>query len=593
MQVDARTNDTALILILMEIALGAFTSGTLAYHFCLVFSLPASAIFLPSLSIFALYFYLNISRYRDAFLGGIEEFGYVAIVVACGTLLGVLLLIVSRPNADDVQFFYSALLQIQDLSRPFISTTEVHNVKLLPKSSIGVIPFYEQSVALASKLLHIDPLHSYQNVSIFIASIGFFLIYVLIYRELGLTKNTAVVGVAFAIIFLFIDGNEVRSFGNVTLVRMWQGKSIMWTLIVPLSMIATHRFMRNPSASRYVLILFCLISGLGLSATGLFLIPCTVFATSLAYYFSRGFQFRDIKNCAIVNTSSAYSAFIYLYTYWGANWFENLQLVIPDATTLLRNFLLLLIVPLFALRPPFNRVLPLVTLTTCLLYLNPFSGPVIFETITAGSYWRLVYIVPLPLAAGLVGAMLSDYFASKLRDLKFLFLLVLASILTWISHENNVLFSSKENKSVWYKHPTDYRFRPDDFEMSKIVADMLTSNDHLLAPQRIIHIVPLLNPSVSLETARSINTRFVFTNAGQPEEGRRRVLVQRLVTSCRRSRSSDKAFRSSVENGITAIVIRRCEAKLLNNLDALIRSTGDWERKGEKNGYIFYVKSNH
>ncbi len=590
---------------LLEIPLALFASGTLAYHLCLILGWSSSAIIFPFLGIAGGYFYLSATRLHAALTSDTGARNYAAIVIACGIVLGSAMLFISRPDADDVQFFHAALLQLQNLEQPFFLTEEIYDVKQLPKSIIETIPFYERSVALVSHALGIDPLYSYQNVTLFITSIGFFLIYTLIYRELGANRVLALIATLTAILFLFLDGGNHRSFGNTSIIRMWQGKVIMWTLIVPLSMLGTYLFLKKPDIPRFIFVLLCSVTGLGLTATGLFLIPAMIFATSLACAASSGFRPPAARDVLLINTASAYSILILggiasgilqsyslndLYAGWGATWFDSLKLVIPNTATLLRNLAFLLVIPLLVLRSPYNRWLPAVTLALILLYTNPLTGPLIMDQITAGSYWRIAYLFPVPLAAGLTGIAIYNIARGNLKDLRSVTALLLVASLTWVSYEHNILSPGQRMAPVWFKQPSGYRFPPNELEISELVADTLENGDHLLAPERIIHIVPLLKPGIDLEAGRKFNTRFVFSNAGLDGEGKRRVIAQKLVTDCRRSRLADRAFRVSVDHGVNALVIGQCQPKLLWPMTSLILSTGNWKRVVEKNGYIFYVK---
>src|SRR5262249_16943396 len=127
-------------------------------------------------------------------------------------------------------------------------------------------------------------------------------------------------------------------------------------------------------------------------------------------------------------------------------------------------------------------------------------------------------------------------------------------LLVLIFSYSNLTFLGK-SPPVTLKLPWEYRFVPDDLAFSRSVADRL-QNANLLAPESVLVVVSLLNPTIRLEAARFFATAISFDMIGQHDEGLRRVAAVRLIDLCVRSSEGDKALLKSIQNGVNAIVVR-------------------------------------
>jgi len=139
------------------------------------------------------------------------------------------------------------------------------------------------------------------------------------------------------------------------------------------------------------------------------------------------------------------------------------------------------------------------------------------------------------------------------------------------------------------KAPTEYRFAPDTLAFSKAVVERVESK-HLLAPEPIIWVLPLLKPNITLEAARAEQTIHNFTIIGKPDEGKRRVSAQQLITTCQRTSEADTALRQSIQNGVNAAIIKQCDEVLLTGVLALLHSCGEWQEVERSHGYLLLLR---
>lgn len=602
------------LFILLEVMLQIFASWTLAYHLLLLLRWPARLIVIPFLLIWLPMLALSLRGWgrkiqaskRTQFRQEGEPW-FLPCVFILALSAGIFTLVVSRPDADDFSFFHRALLQLSHLDMPFFLTDTAHNVPDLPALSLShLMTSYEPLVAMASAAIGIDPLNAYQNLSAFIVGAMLSIVYVLLYRLFRLDNLAALGATACALVFLILDGNLHRSFGNFALIRCWQGKSILITLLVPATYLLVWRFLISPSWQRFSLVLMVNICAVGLSGSGMFLLPALVFAISIAYLFSHRFSPGRLKRVLILNCASFYPAAIAIgflsgilhqpidtsiwIQEWPAGWLQNLSLVIGDSPTLIRNLLILLALPLISLRGPLGRHIALVTIVLCLMFANPLLGPVWMKVLHPGAYWRIAYLFPLPWCSGLIAnrAVLRD--ASGRRLIR-----IGSAIIIFISVIHAYQFSvlpAGNSLSVRFKAPWELKFPPQELKFANSVLKHV-SNKNILAPEEIVVVLGLLDPGIKFEAGRPAETLHIFCNAGRGEEGQQRIAVQRLVSACADSNAPDDraAFLRTLETGINAVILRDCGP---DSTPASIRhmklDSCEWEEAENQSGYILLLR---
>jgi hypothetical protein len=160
------------------------------------------------------------------------------------------------------------------------------------------------------------------------------------------------------------------------------------------------------------------------------------------------------------------------------------------------------------------------------------------------------------------------------------------------AHQFSVLpHSSGLREPVYLKAPWEYRFPPRALAFSRSVSSRLQDRN-LLAPQSIVVVLGLINPTVELEATRPKETLHVFGSAGQGQEGMRRIVAQSLVTTCARSPDVDAAFLRSVETGVDALILQGCTPELLSDLaDLLAVAPGQWTEVEHSDGYVLLMRS--
>jgi hypothetical protein len=565
-----------------EVSTVLFGVWTLVYHAVLALRAPAYvgglAWAMAAIAIAAVHWR---RRFRDGTDGRV-----LAAVAVLGTAAGVFTLFNCRPDADDLSFFHRAL--VQEHAAPYALDDTQHGVAGLPPlSPLHVMASYEPLVALVSRLLGLDPLSVYQNAAAAIAAMLLAAVLFLTYVQLGIAAWRSVACTGAALLFLLLDGNSHPSFGNSSLVRFWQGKAILWSLGLPMTTLFLLRWFDGARSRWHAAVLFSAgVSAIGLSNSAVFQIPILGMAAAAAAIVSRRCNAAAAMTgaaavCAYPSTIAAalftgvmpmpdMSAWLEGAAHWGT----NLSYVFDGGLEILRSVVLLLVVPAAVLHGSARGFLLAFSAALVAIFANPLMGPVVISVVHPGAFWRLAYLFPLPLAAGLT-------VAAQSRTARAACLAGIAVIA--------VAFRSPIWAGTTAKAPMEYKFAPAECAFSRAV-EPLVRGRYVLAPEPVAEVLTLMAPSSRCVACRMGGTLHAFRSAGMEDEGYLRIHAQYAVTRGEAEMVHRQAFLDVVRTRADAVVTRR-EHKAF--IDALLRrpdASGGWFRAAESAGYVLFLR---
>jgi len=213
-----------------------------------------------------------------------------------------------------------------------------------------------------------------------------------------------------ALVVLFADGSVHRSFGNFSLMRLQQGKSLVFIGIVPLIFVAAARFWHSGTLRDWVFLALVQAAATGLSANALFICPLALFVVGTGLWLGRPSQF---GRYVVLGLSGIWpvvaGAMILLSTGALASEFLEVPGIQADLRAVFgRVWALALLPTLFAgvvlLSGWVRKVFAGSLLIYVLLTLNPLLDPVLAKGLTGNLNWRLSYIIPMPGLLGVIGA---------------------------------------------------------------------------------------------------------------------------------------------------------------------------------------------
>jgi hypothetical protein len=562
---------------LIELVFIVFGCWTVAYQVTVLLALPAQLVWFPLAMVWVPTVLVVATRVRShaSLSTSRRPWRMLATTAALSLVTGLFTLVTSRPDMDDVSFFHRALIQVSQLDRPFVTSFTSSDIAGLPQiSGLHALTSYEPLMAIAGWELCGDPLWFYQNMGAFLAAVLYPAVLVLWFRHLGLRPAIALASAAAAVIFLLCDGNRHHSFGNTSLVRLWQGKCILWTLVAPAGFCFSYRFLRHPTSYRFLVVVMAGVSGVGLSNSASVFYPTLLLCASGAYLLTYGFSRRRLLRALTLNVGSAYclgwgavfaagllghTDMSVWRTAFEASWTGNLNLVIGGPWGLGRNILLLNLIPWLVLPRRKSRFLMLYCVMLLATVLNPVTGPWVMTVVTPASYWRFMYLLPVPLCAGLVVCCFLP------RPCRFgRFARISGGLLTVAAV--TYAYESSSLAECHFKQVSDYKLPENEMILARKSAQHLGSGFVVLAAEDPAWVMSLLDPSLRFPSIRARETIHVFRNGNRTKEGIQRVEAQQLITDGQLAPERLESLRNVLRRGVDAMVVTAQAYPLIEGL---------------------------
>jgi hypothetical protein len=490
------------------------------------------------------------------------------LLLALGLAYAITALFVRRPNQDDVVYFHRALSQLLDLHQPiFLRQTSV-DMDAAAFSPVHLTTSYEMFAAFLGHFLGIKPLYCYQVVGHFCVAFSLPFVFYWCARIFGLDRWPAAIGALFGLAFLFfadqspygvllgaglplvagqpleaINTAGMLGFGTVA-GYLWQGKPIIWILLLPIGLALSYRYLLKGNKSDIVWLTFLGIAGVGLSNTALYLIPAVIGCSWIAFVAIELLQRAHRFDWWHVFRRGLYLAIPMLYPItilallavniipkpidtrmFGPNhmpWRPALDFVIGGPAEYLRCVILMLAVPLLLVRGRAGLFLFFYLCAVWLLCLNPLLAPWWMKNIFAYTYFRLAYLLPLPFLCSLIAAGIPRVVRpSNARERVVTAAALSAIVLSFAFTYHGVSILSGDPKlGVGWKSPTECQLLPGNIEFAK-GAGKYIAHAKLLAPIWTAGCeLPLLFPEMKVVAPRLVT--HYFANAGNPEEGKLR-----------------------------------------------------------------------
>ena len=614
--VESRAGD----ILLTPIALAAF--WTLCYQLVLVTRWPAETVVwcFFAIALAGLFSLTRLWAKTNATPGSGYRFHPSQLLlfvlgVACATTT----LFVRRPNQDDIAYFHRVLAQLSALGQPiFLQETSV-DMKAAAFSPLHLATGHEMLMGLLGHYLGIDPLYFYQVVG---PVFSVFLIPFVLYwctRRLGLGRWPAAIGALLGITFLLLNAAGPASFGQTVFGRMWQGKAIVWILLLPIAICLTYRFLRLGNRSDLVWLVLLAIASVGLSNTALYLIPAVVGCSCLAFLAvellgrKRPETIGKLsRNCLLLAIPLVYPIAILVLLKLNiipqptdtrafgpefTAWRQPLENVLGWFPEYLRDIAIMVGVPLLIVRGKNGLFLFCYVCAVWLLCLNPLLAHLWMRGLAA-SYFRLFYLLQLPLLCAMSAAAvprLTAWPPGSRKD-QILTVITLLAVVLGFFYSYRILSVMPRNPKVGigWKSPGEYQLLPANVSFAQ-AAGKYIANSKLLAPCWTASCeLPLLFPKMKAVAPRHV--AHYFANAGNPEEGILRSQAQVFVepqesNDPKRIQWLAAQFRIVIASGrANAVAVPESEsARVLTMLQSI---DPGWHRVLEAGGLVLLLPKN-
>ncbi|PYJ66116.1 MAG: hypothetical protein DME76_17455, partial [Verrucomicrobia bacterium] len=232
-----------------------------------------------------------------------------------------------------------------------------------------------------------------------------------------------------------------------------------------------------------------------------------------------------------------------------------------------------------------------------LFCLNPLPAHWWMKNILAYCYFRLVYLLQLPLLCALLAAA-GPRLAQQARPFKERLptaIALLAVILSFIYSYGGLSIMPRDSAlGIGWKSPGGYQLLPANVDFAR-AAGRYIAHARLLAPTWTAGCeLPLLFPEMKVVAPRLVT--HYFANAGNPQEGNLRQQAEAFINrynsgNPQRLRLFESKFRRVIETGrATAVAVPESESeRVLTTLKAI---DPGWHRVLEAGGLVLLLPNN-
>jgi hypothetical protein len=454
----------------------------------------------------------------------------VVLFACAGAVL--LTLAVSRSDLDDTFYVAVTAFAAGHPHEPLLAFDPMHVERswplIFPSYRFATFELFGAALAYLLSVPAMDAV--YRIIPPFGAVLTVLCIF--LYSQELMPRRWLLLGAA-TLVFILILGEAHRAPANFTFVRMFQGKAIYLSAILPAIFYLTARYLSPRGTSADAFLLACAqITAIGLSNFSILAAPMAGAGALLS-------------NCSLLNRQSKrkfwyvvatlsialpYLIAVMLSSQGGAS-LSQFETELP--ATVWKSVLgwrqhyfvavLLLAGPILAGDKLLRLRLAVPMLLLLAIYLNPWLSPLISRFVTTPPvYWRVMWSFPLLVAAAAGFCLVIEYVREKATRRVFSAVLGAAVlILLAVSIPFHTL--RQDNDIRW-----DFagkKISPDDYEVAQAAISVMDDGvGRLLAPDEISGIVAMFETHPVLVNARSLYIGFLAPAMGEKESVARQLL---------------------------------------------------------------------
>lgn len=465
-----------------------------------------------------------------------------ALLVATTCLVGMLLaLILNRPNVDDYYYVPNAVYYVQHPSAAM--GFEVHFLYNAPQPLVSAFystsGAYEYVQAAAAHILGVNFLTVYYVLGA--AVLGFMIPLAIFLLLIHFSDHTtsAAVGTLVTTAAILLMGETDLTFGNMSLARAFEGKTLLLVIGVPLFASFSLDYFKRPDVTG-ALALFCLATTMvGASASAVFVLPALAVVLLLAHMLTAA----NPARLALLPRLGYVAGLSYVVLYalfalthgaahlgvdspanfgWPtdfaghAGFFINPDLPVTPIALIVSTGL-----ALWLLRGERRRFLALWIVLSVLLFLNPIVAPFLIEHMTSpNAYWRLFFIYPFPLTLGICASALFG----RLRNVDARWRLGAVGLVCALLLAGNFVLPAAsifQGRDVIVGRP-GFKIQPRDLaQAAQVIA--IAPEGPMLAPRDLAGLIVMLDSNGPQLRIRDSAERAWFSELGHLDEAELRI----------------------------------------------------------------------
>jgi hypothetical protein len=474
--------------------------------------------------------------------------GYYPWVIATVVIAILVTISASRSDADDAFYVAVAAFHAGHTDIPLLSLDPMHGEHGWPL----IFPrftSYELLAAQLSKTLGLPAVHVVYQLLPPLAAIMCVMAFFLCAQEL-MPKRWVLVGLV-AFVFTLLLGEQHRSYANFAFVRLFQGKAIFLTVIVPLIYWLSFKFVSERGRKCDLMLLVCAqIAGIGFSSFALLAAPLTGITAAFTAMpptnrkALQRFMAMSATTCValpylLIAATESQETMAYVSTYPFESPAQVWKSVFGDYQ---QYFVAALLVfgPLLCRDALLRWRLAAPPLFLLGILLNPWIAGFLSKHLTSNIlYWRVVWVVPMTiwLAVALCVIIECAWTERNLKKPSFWTFLVLIPLLAIAIPFNSLRADNYVKWDFW-----GLKVEKGGYETSVKTIQATSQEGRILSQETIASILPRLEGHPRLIYVRNY-LDFLTNSIGKRELAQRNFLRDFVNQPCR---SSDRTNLTSV-----------------------------------------------
>ncbi|HEX5353914.1 MAG TPA: DUF6077 domain-containing protein [Rhodanobacteraceae bacterium] len=476
----------------------------------------------------------------------------VAAAAVCVTLVA------SRPDADDAFYRSISATLLRFPQQPVLVHDTLYRLPGIPI----LLQFYRLSnydvlVGTLARITDID--HLVVAYLILPSAFAAFCVLAWVYllRRIVPARWPSVLLILFVCVLAL--GEMHRAYGNFAFVRLFQGKAILATGMVPVVAASALLFARHGGLRYWLLLFVAEIAALGISASALFVAPAAA-ALGLAGGWSmnaassRRFVLGILASAYLVGAAWAMTSVTHGgHALVSSSPMPNLQQILDNtwggwSTRLL--LVALLAAWAFVVNPVRARYLSAGAFFFLLAALNPYTVRIVADHfIGIRTYWRLTWTLPLPFFL----AVLLDGVAGRALGMRSKLLAACAcAALAGAAIAFGWHFGTLRSANGVTLGEPGLKVNPVEYQVAARVAEDVPEQGVVLAPQSVSIWLPSFVVHPELLGVRGIYLTHTFPT----QEATHRSLLMRYVAGLYHPSDSAAWFAAALQRyGLTAVVL--------------------------------------
>ena len=396
-----------------------------------------------------------------------------------------------------------------------------------------------------------------------------------------------IAGTALVMLLLILLGEDNYSLGNFAFVRLFQGKSVLVNIAIPLLFACAWRFAAVGGLRAWTILLLSTLTAVGCSSSSLFIVPMALGICAVTTWRPNAFWRTFATIAPALYPIAAGLAFRRAFS----SVLTTLIVLIPSTDAVVRavlgrhgQFIILpglLLSPLLVRSARVGWQLATASLTIFLLILNPFLFAAFARLVTSEVVWRLLWAAPVVGFASIMLIGLTE-FAESRASLPGLVASVLAtlSVFVVLTRTSTLRTATRVSFSLQLT-----KVRPDIEDLARTAAAAAPDGTAVLAPDAVACWIPTFLKRPPLVSVRAVYDRQMVAQMSPAEASERRRLRE-LVSGKPTGAETPAQFLDLLSRYHVGVVVTT-EAAASNLQDELLKAGFSLSQR--RDGYVLFA----